>query len=120
MSADLLRQAATLLRERADAAPPGPWHAEWFGQEYVVLDPTGDSVIESTYVVSDNGIAGYRREDCGHVEDYIATMHPGVGHALADWLDVNAREWGDDETDWTDPLLAAPVAVARAVLGETS
>lgn len=73
MSAELLRKAATILRERAEAATVAPWEA--FADGLVWADRLGDPVSGSTLT-----------ED----SDYIATMHPGVGLALADWLDVEA------------------------------
>jgi hypothetical protein len=53
--------------------------------------------------------------------DYIATLHPGVGVALADWLDRMA-DANDTVNDWTlgvvSTLNLEALAVARLVLGE--
>jgi hypothetical protein len=101
MSADLLRQAATVLRERADAATPGPWTAlPGAGNVWRFPDEGSPSLIAR------GGHEGPSPADAA----YIATMHPGVGHALADWLDNEASIMGDH---------LAALVVARAVLGET-
>jgi len=79
MSADRLRAAAKVLRERTMLAALGPWTAEihedgraWIGQHR-----------------NEHMLAAH-----GHprTAEYIVTMHPGVGLALADWLDDAARE----------------------------
>jgi hypothetical protein len=110
MTSDLLRQAATVLRERADAATPGPWRT----------DVEIDGVHAGSRTVVRAGV-GYRSRvvSVGQTRPhhskgeasaaYIATMHPGVGHALADWLDNEASIMGDH---------LAALTVARAVLGE--
>ena len=52
------------------------------------------------------------------VADYIAAMHPGVGRALADWLDRMA-EATEQANDWTVGVIATlqldALAVARAI-----
>lgn len=126
MSADKLRQAAKVLRERAESATPGPWEAyrrnhPLYGPIFGLhnIDPVAD-LIDGDVVESQDVAAGD--------VDYIATMHPGVGLALADWLDtVGADEWAHgpsclipcDECD-DDPY--APharraLAVADLILG---
>ena len=50
----------------------------------------------------------------GGVAEYVATMHPGVGLALADWLESAAR---DAEQIGPDPFA---VALARQLLGGAS
>ena len=85
MSSDRLREAARVLRERAEAATPGPWEAtDNFGHDagraYVI--PSDPEI--PTYVSA----GGSPDEDCDAA--YIATVHPGVGLALADWLDIYA------------------------------
>ena len=80
MSANELRQAAETLRGRAGATTP-------------------DREFWTT-----NGIAGWACDGSWVVEfderaaAYIATMHPGVGLALADWLDSEfAHDFGPSE-----------------------
>ena len=75
--ADLLRRAATLARETANAATEGPWTPERKG----VLDPDDIQFVETT------------RRDASH----IALWHPGVALAIADWLDQHAEHHDYDE-----------------------
>ena len=88
MSAELLRRAATILRERAEAATPGPWkQTDGFrshddDRAYVV--PTGREV----HYVCAGGVLGVDED-----APYIATMHPGVGLAIAKWLEDVAAGW---------------------------
>jgi hypothetical protein len=83
MSADLLREAAEVLRERIDGSQPSPWYAElsilatddanwWF-----VCDANGFEVAQTRHSVKAEAA-------------YIATMHPGVGLALADLFEACA------------------------------
>jgi hypothetical protein len=81
MSAADLRQAAETLRERAAAATPGPW------ESHLSKHPDlGGDVVR----VTDLGCScDY---SCNRTDPpYIATMHPGVGLALAAWLDDEAK-----------------------------
>lgn len=118
-AAGRLREAAALLRKRAEAATPGPWQrSTHYGYKIVGplprhatvghVDPLSSAsrpdrlsaVIEST-----NGSNG----------DYIALMHPGVTLALADWLDAEAATATPRGLDpHSGP---AAVAVADAILG---
>lgn len=109
MSAELLRRAAKVLRERADAASAGPWEAHPDG--LVWAERIGDPVSGSTEV-----------EDA----EYIALMHPPVALALADWLesaaDVLDANYGDEvdliaELD-EDRTGQGALMVARALLRE--
>ena len=83
MSADRLREAAKVLRERAERVTPGPWEAfrrgDADGPFGVCAETVGDLDQDVYY--------GSGRADA----IYIATMHPGVGLALADWLDTAAN-----------------------------
>jgi hypothetical protein len=95
MSTDRLREAARVLRERAEtviARDHNPGHA------------------------IDNFVAYYegRRtssDALGIDAAYIATMHPGVGLALADWLDAQADTTCDCGVD------EFALAVADLILG---
>ncbi len=95
-AAEFLAEAATLLRERAKAAPPPPWH---------VLRATGD-------VVDHNGV------HLGHTDypawRFASVVHPGVALALADWLDEAGGEWSG-----TRGVDDRALAVAAAILGRT-
>jgi hypothetical protein len=87
VSADELRKAAETLRERAGNASTGDGPTlshEWFSdltymsKRYEVVSVNEGSIIASNL---DRRTA-----------EIIATMHPGVGLALADWLD-DAAAW---------------------------
>lgn len=118
--ADELRAAAQVLRTAADAAEtasPGPWAIT---SERVIR--CGD---DQASIVADRSCA-----DPGEDADlpYIALMHPGVGHALADLLeavgddpdDETLQDPGSDRHDHCDRTMCAPaaaLAVARAITG---
>ena len=107
MSADRLREAAKTLRQRAEAATPGPWIAEYSKKSgHCVIDAESrnalDSVVRATHF-----------RDVGDAT-YIATMHPLVGLALADWLDAVADDYAIAQYGyWSTRALA----VADAILG---
>jgi hypothetical protein len=118
MSASDLRKAAETLRERANAATPGPWAMGTTGIEcgdhWHVL--AFESMQAVCHIRSDDGDnEDQRPRDAG----YIATMHPGVGLALADLLDQIAKDREDD------PYMgkvfdAASLEVARLINGGQS
>lgn len=99
--ADELRTAATRLRSLATAATPGPWEQTGIG-DYGWAVHFGHAAAGVETEDSDQG-----RADA----DYIATMHPGVGLALAAWLESEA-EFGVNPG--IDP---AALTVARAITG---
>ena len=105
---ETLREAAKVLRERAGAATPGPWEA---AQDHLTHSVGADvrSVPSGGYAAAD--CCGYQGASTNEDAAYIATMHPGVALALADWLDETAR--------WV-PIMEEPLAVAEAVLGGAS
>jgi hypothetical protein len=80
VSAAELRKAAETLRERAEKATPGPWR-----QEY--SKASGDCVIDAESHNCLDSVARTTHFRSGLDAAYIATMHPGVGLALAEWLD---------------------------------
>jgi hypothetical protein len=83
-----MRRAALLMRERAKAVPSGLWQP--------LLDGSGVEPSEAAY---------------------IASLHPQVAFALADWLDFTAA-MVDDNKLWDDDALARFVLnTARAYLG---
>lgn len=84
--ADELRTAAEKLRALASAATPGPWEGvvDDHGRGEVDASIWADSI---SYYVTEKISSGGRHKADAH---YIATMHPGVGTALADWLDSEA------------------------------
>ncbi|SFD13583.1 hypothetical protein [Streptomyces aidingensis] len=119
---DLLRAASARLRQLADAATEGPWSTRWNGQDYELVG-AGEVIVSWLYTVSTTEPhASQQRAECDTADaDYIAAMHPGVGTALADWLDSVADEadrhaaggWGNDATEITD---GHPITLARQIL----
>jgi hypothetical protein len=95
MSAELLRRAATQMRERAEATSSV---TELSGQEW-------------HHVESLMG-EGKWAEDAEH----IASWTPTVALAVADWLDLTAT-WFDGAP--TSAEAEAALTVARAYLGES-
>jgi hypothetical protein len=92
---DDLREAARLLRDRAQAATPGPWEHTEHGQGGSFMGcgqviTWGDGV-EGGNIAAPSGDL-YPRGGYSPSEDmaYIATVHPGVGLALARLLDEHA------------------------------
>jgi len=110
---ETIRRAAKLMRERAQAATPGPWRAakgDFAGVTYpCILTAAGDPADPETWLMA-TGTAGSRQEpDATHA----ASMHPGVGLALAEWLDAAAQMW-DEGLLWDEPL-----HLSFTYLGET-
>lgn len=113
--ASILREAAALMRERALAATPERWMTDgpWW------VDPPGEPISETT-VECRTGVTTYpgrhlivaggwetRDEDMQH----IASWHPAVALAVADWLDHEA-----DMADGWEYIHPSALAVARAYL----
>lgn len=85
-AAEELRTAAEKLRDaarRADRESPAPWRLD-----------------EDVVRCDDGGIVADASGEPDHDGDlpYIAAMHPGVGAALADWLDAEAAIWDAVQT----------------------
>lgn len=122
MSANRLRTAARVLRHHANAATPGPWGV---GNDTTVaqnMEQVAPGRCRYTQKVAAPNPWDYEdAPDDEHAEerarfdaDYIATMHPGVALALADWLDAAAR---DEEAG---PMRGDryPLAVADLILAD--
>lgn len=107
MSAHELRRASDTLRERADQAlgtDAAPWTMHDGGTYAEVLAAPSDGWKVAEYASHE-------------AASYIATTHPGVGLALADWLDWTLTYiYGTDPIPDEHPALT----VARAVFGETT
>jgi len=98
---DVLSRAAALLRARAKAATPGPWRLSNSRYGALVADQphpdrlnpaAGGWAWEDAYGGCLVGESLMRQD-----REYLATLHPGVGLAIADWLDATAaaaRETG--------------------------
>jgi hypothetical protein len=102
--ADRLREAARMLRERAEAATPGPW--QHLGDHLVWPSEKGPAANDPIAGISE------AHEECAA---YIATVSPPFALAVADWLDDLAR-WSESG-DAGGRNLDHALAVADAVLG---
>ena len=112
--ADTLRRAAKLMRERAEAASPGPWHQLCMGSE-------GCSVINDGHLRERKHVSfsGRKEWKSDHADaTYIASWHPLVALAVADLLDKLA--WmGELDPDLLGRVgCDEAIAIARAYLGE--
>lgn len=103
---ETLREAARLMRERAEAATPGPWRS-FFGRVRLA----DDSTLMVTTTSGDYADA-----------PYVAAMHPGFALAVARLLkDLADDIEGDYEIETAHrELLDSALAVARTYLGEVS
>lgn len=111
-SVETLREAAKVLRERAEAATPGPWEADMHevSQHWSRPEPwqtvASSEVACMAYCYGGSGRGIEREEDA----TFIATMHPGVALALADWLGKEAD--GDGRMSHRFPDLAEGEVIA--------
>ena len=117
MSAELLRRAADQMRERAKAVTPGPW----------TVENTGSHMHDSWAVADVERYQSYTNSvACGEdkpLADHIASWHPAVAVAVAEWLDAtadNADAIGYDGPGQAGSPHAVALAVARAYLGGDS
>lgn len=126
MSAEELREAARLMRERAGKATPGvwePWSGATAGGGEYISAKSASGKFHYTFGISPGllGEEGWRvaERDAQH----IASWHPAVALAVADWLDYCAGRrdrtsdarirLDEEEQAWYLPALA----IARAYLG---
>lgn len=115
-AAEELREAARLMRVRAEAATPGRWDADG--------DERGDVYNPGVHNYPPDGTETVWVAECGPVEgrgyqdaEHIAGWHPAVALAVADWLD-RAAHTATGLPDHCADVLA--LAVARAYLGGAS
>lgn len=86
-AAEELRAAARLMRERAEAAPAGPWY---------VYETTTHRCVGTNGVVRDRRNykrkrqVGYATEATPEFANHAASWHPAVALAVADWLEAEA------------------------------
>lgn len=99
MTAEILRRAAALMRERAEGATPGPW---------VVREGNVEHYFPS--IGEYGALASPSDPDAQH----IASWHPAVALAVARWLEDTAQLMTDGRLIYDGNALA----VARAYLGE--
>lgn len=115
MSAETLHRAAHLMRERAEAATPGPWR-NMRGAE------KGESVVANASV-----IAQMHTRDKRENRRHIASWHPEVALAVALLLDNEAfameasaaRELGLPH-DYNSARARLLLDIARTYLGESA
>ena len=106
MSADILRRAAEVLRERAQAATPGPWSTTADRPRYITtaapieIDEAdwGPDVGNEFKVVTARDSRAWRYADV----TYIATMHPGVGLIIARGLENHAYDHDAYDCGWAE------------------
>jgi hypothetical protein len=125
VSADILRRAAALLRERGTRLPGAMADRPW---RLILTDSESlDGVAACSHHCAEDADCC---DGCWPIEtphefaaQYIAMMHPPVALALADWLDVTAQAMADSHAaDPDDPVELSDedeaVALARAILRE--
>lgn len=93
--ADELRAAAETLRGLATAATPGPWrqhdtHLGQYGYTATVLSGEGHDTDLRAWLPSMSQEPWDETRNAWPDAAYIAAMHPGVGAALAAWLEYEA------------------------------
>lgn len=117
--ADELRAAAATLRDLAQAATPGPWrqhdtHLGQYGYTATVLSGEGNETDLRAWLPSMSQEPWDESRNAWSDAAYIAAMHPGVGAALADWLDETAGQLDALPFPVTH---ATALATARAING---
>ena len=89
-----LRRAAKLMRERAEAATPGPWECAGGGDITHGLQVVEGGIRRADWVASvdtgDGDLAAAGTDESNAL--HIASWHPLVAPAVADWLDEAAGE----------------------------
>lgn len=130
MNPEHLQQAATLLRERAKAATPGPWRDSStvdgvrFGA--LVADEPHPDRMQGGGWAWDEGYGGCLIAESLMMSDraYIALMSPTVALALADWLDLMATDyapyWSESYATPFVPVIERAYRVVGAILGDPS
>lgn len=121
---ETIREAAALMRERAEAATQGRWESLERGDRLVAwrMDPSGEFDDDFEYVVDEPMSNGANAE-------HIASWDPAVALAVADMLDAEARAYevfvgsrravGDVRPEVPETTQRALTA-ALAYLGRTS
>ena len=111
MSAEMLREAAALMRSRAEVGGPLDYPPPWRVQK-CDLETHG---LASIVVCHEDGSGDVTDVLDDSMAEYIASWQPPVALAVADWLATCARlyEYGD-----VGPLMwDSALTVARAYLG---
>lgn len=114
---ELLRHAAFHMRDRAFAATPGPWLARRSGVVGVEQPAEiGGHMLFESWQCDDGNHADKRREDAEH----IASWHPSVALAVADWLEHCAEVTENKEVSFglRVAINSHALIVARAYLAQ--
>ncbi|MGW9584700.1 hypothetical protein ACWIGB_05445 [Streptomyces albidoflavus] len=119
-----LRAAAERLRKLATNATPGPWrnhdtHLGQYGYTATVLSGDGNTTQLRAWLPTMSQEPWDETRNAWADSAYIAAMHPGVGNALAAWLE----SWTGIEVAEDGPLveeLRHALTVARQILGSTA
>jgi len=124
--AETLRTAAGLIREKAEAVPQGAWKGRpWEAEE------CGDGGGNCLCIVSQGERKPYLEPQIPPIQyvcdaeseqhaAHIASWHPAVALAVADWLEAAAALIDAQVFPESDPAMSKyPLAVARLLLGET-
>jgi hypothetical protein len=109
--AELLRRAAALMLQRAEAVAHGPWHWQALGDHGYpqrVLN-AGASLIAECFTSPDAVLVE---------AEYIASWHPEVTKPIARWLEAAALRAEDNPFGARD-LIRGALEVARAYMGES-
>jgi hypothetical protein len=92
VSAETLRRAAAVMRERAEAATPGPWDRMLaFGADFIgadAADERGSGFASARWILRLDNRPG-RRQDKRNAE-HIASWHPAVALLAAQTLEQHA------------------------------
>ena len=112
---ETLREAAKVLRERAGAAIPGPWETR--SGSLIARSSSSPRLMWPPHATADAQMWEGQREQQAADATYIATMHPGVALALADWLDYEAQDQSHDPSEHDGSPSGHALRVAEAILG---
>lgn len=82
--AKTIRRAVTLIRDRAREVPHGPWHWQALGDHGYPQRVYNESavIVAESFTGPDARMAD---------AEYIASWHPLVALAVADWLEASAK-----------------------------
>lgn len=120
MSADLMRRAATKMRERADAATPAPWEHGHEGLQGGEVIRGREHRVARVYKANWPTYA----PDCENA-DHIASWDPAVAMVAAELLEAGAAEIdrrvardGVEVLERVNPVFHAMTELARTYLHE--